>query len=135
MSAATSPKTVLVLFTAVALDPLKDVTVTYSVSSVVLQVPVSHRTCCNPWISTAITQDEQLVLVKREVSLLGEAVMLPEEKDVVFAKEGLDGDVADKAGLDITTNWRYFFAYLIGPLTQREKAGSKGAEEKKTSTS
>lgn len=92
---------------AVAFDPLKDVTVTYSVSSVTLHVSVNHTTCCKTWKSSAITQEEQLVLTRgEEVIRLGDAVMVPEENDVVFAKEELDRDIASKANLDLATKGR-----------------------------
>ena len=105
---AASPRTVVVLLIAVAFDPLKDVTVTYSVSSVALHVSVSQTTCCKPWTSTAITQEEQLVLMEREGVISLDAVMVPEGRDVVFAKEALlDGEVAvERLGLGLVLEGR-----------------------------
>ena len=71
------PRTVLVLLTAVGFDPLKDVTVTYSVSRVTLHVSENQKIWFRPPASTAMAQDEQLLLVEIEDELwLGAVVMV-----------------------------------------------------------
>lgn len=136
LSAATSPRTVLVLITAVESDALNDVTVTYSVSSVTLHVWVSQKTCFTLVIPRAITQEEQLVLIERdEVIWLSDAVMVPREKDVVFAKEEFDEDGTDEARLDISMEGSHFSTYLIGPPRLRERPERKGIEGKEMSPS
>ena len=112
MSDATSPRTVLVLVIAVALDPLKVVTVTYSVSIVVLHVSVSQITCCKPKVSTAITQEEQLVLIERpEVIWLGDALIVPEGRLVLFVKEDFVEDGTEQIVSGFRMEESYPFTY------------------------
>lgn len=63
---ATSPRTVLVLVTAVKFDPLNDVTLKYLVSSMTLHGFENQNTWFKPGLSAAITQEEQLALAESD---------------------------------------------------------------------
>lgn len=129
------PETILVFVTAVALEPLNDVTMRYSVSTVTLHVWENQKICCKPPASTAITQDEQLVLIAREAVRLGDEVMVPEVKDVVFANEGVDGEVTERSRLDVDPRDINSFAYLPAPPRLREGQGLRRVEREKTAPS
>ena len=68
------------------------------------------------------------MLMEREgVISLGDAVMAPEERDVVFAKERSDGEVAAEASLGIVMEGRRLcLPELAAELTRKIKAKANG---------
>lgn len=91
-----------------AFDPLNDVIVVYSVSSVTLSVSLSQNICSRPSASAAIAQEEQLLLSLESLELigLGDGVMVLELKDVVLTNDQVDVTAADHRELGMLKSFK-----------------------------
>ena len=111
------------LVKAVELEPLKEVTVTCSVSKVTLHVWENQKIFSRPMASAAKTHEEQLALSNRDDTAvrLGDEVIVLGELEVLFVNDTMGEEATANSIFSVPDQEISMVYYLTGRLTPRSK--------------